>query len=52
MSKLAELQTQIEEKVRQVSDLYDEEDAKGADHRETIETINCEIEELDRKSVV
>jgi HK97 family phage major capsid protein len=48
--KLSAIVAEIEEKATKVRALFDEEDAKGVDHRETIETLNREIEELEKQA--
>lgn len=51
MRKLNAILVDIEEKSKQVRALFDEEDASGADHRETIVKLNKEIEDLEKEAV-
>lgn len=48
--KLSAIVSEIEEKSQKVRALFEEEDAKGVDHRATIEGLNREIEELEKQA--
>lgn len=49
--KLSAIVSEIEEKSRKVRALFDEEDASGADHRETIIGLHKEIEDLEKRAI-